>query len=422
MRGAVIPMLDPNPSNPMAEPALRRRLGLVQVVLYGLGVTIGAGIYALVGSTITLAGVHAPMAFVVAALIMVFPAACFAELTGRFPFAAAEARFVREGFGSRALFVAVGLGVALVGVVSAAAIAHGAVSYLSRVVDLPAPLLLSFVIIGCAGVASLGIQSSVGIAGALTVIEIGGLLLIVGGGLWAGRDIVGQAALAVPTTLSLPVWAGIVAASLLAFFAFIGFEDIDSIAEETTNPQKTLARGIFLTLLITTVLYIGVVLTVLATNDLSEIASHPSALTLTFSRNTGLPEIMLVVIATVATLNGVIVQILMAGRVIFGMARDRELPVALARLSPSTSTPVRATALCAGLALAMALLLPIVDLAELTSAVTLGVFSLVCLALARIHARGDPAPEGTFLVYRWVPATGAVACLGLLAAGLLSGI
>lgn len=406
----------------MAEPALKRRLGLVQVVLYGLGVTIGAGIYALVGSTISLAGLYAPVAFVVAALIMAFPAACFAELTGRFPFAAAEARFVREGFGSRGLFLAVGLGVALIGVVSAAAIAHGAVGYLSRVVDLPAPLLLAVVIVGCSVVASLGIRSSVGIAGALTVIEIGGLLLIIGGGFWAGRDIAGQAVLAVPTTLSLPVWSGVMAASLLAFFAFIGFEDIDSIAEETKNPQKTLARGIFLTLLITTVLYLGVVLTVPATSDLAEIGAHPSPLTLTFTRNTGLPEIVLVAIATVATLNGVIVQILMAGRVVFGMARDRELPAALAHLSPRTATPVRATALCAAVSLAMALLLPIVELAELTSAVTLAVFALVCLALARIHARGDPAPEGTFRVYRWVPVVGAVACIGLLAAGLLSGM
>ena len=406
----------------MAERSLKRRLGLVQVVLYGLGVTVGAGIYALVGSTIALAGVHAPAAFLLAALIMAFPAACFAELTGRFPFAAAEARFVREGFGSRTLFLVVGLGVALIGVVSAAAIAHGAVSYLSRVVDLPAPLLLSLVIVGCSIVASLGIQSSVGIAGALTVVEVAGLLLIAGGGFWAGRDIVGQAALAVPTTLSVPVWTGIMAASLLAFFAFIGFEDIDSIAEETTDPQKTVARGIFLTLLITTVLYILVVLTVLATNDLSEIASHPSALTLTFTRNTGLPEIVLVAIATVATLNGVIVQVLMASRVIFGMARDGELPGALAHLSARTATPVRATVLCAGVTLAMALLLPIVELAELTSAVTLAVFALVCLALARIHARGDPAPVGTFQVYRWVPVTGAVACLGLLTAGLLSGM
>lgn len=404
----------------MAELSLNRRLTLLQVVLYGLGVTIGAGIYALVGSTISLAGVHAPVAFVVAALIMIFPAACFAELTGRYPVAAAEARFVREGFDSRALFVLVGLGMTLIGIVSAAAIAHGAVSYISRVVDLPPEMLLSFVICGSAIVASLGVQSSVGIASALTVVEICGLLLIIGGGFWAERDILDQAALAVPATLSLPVWSGVMAASMLAFFAFIGFENIDSIAEETKNPQKTLALGIFLTLLITTILYLGVVLTVLATNDLTEIATHPSPLALTFVRNTGLPEIVLVAIASVATLNGVIVQILMAGRVIFGMARDGELPRGLAHLSVRTATPVRATAACAAATLAFALVFPIIRLAEFTSGVTLAVFALVCLALARIRSRGTPAPAGTFLVYRWVPITGALACLGLLVAGLVS--
>ena len=405
---------------PMADLALRRRLGLMQVVLYGLGVTIGAGIYALVGSTITLAGAHAPVAFVLAAVTMAFPAACFAELTGRYPFAAAEARFVREGFGSRALFVLVGLAVALIGVVSSAAIAHGAAAYLARVVDLPGPVLLSLVICGCAAVACLGIQSSVGIAGALTLIEVGSLLLIIGGGVWAGRDIVGQAQQALPLTLSAPVWAGVMSASLLAFFAFIGFEDIDSVAEETTNPQRTLRRGIFLTLLITMVLYLGVVLTVLATSGLDEIATHPSPLMLTFTRNTGLPEIVLVVIAALATLNGVIVQILMGGRVLYGMARDGELPAGLTHLSPTTATPIRATLLVAALALGLALVFPIIQLAEWTSAITLAVFALVCLALARIRARGTPAPEGTFRVYGWVPLTGAAVCIALLVAGLLA--
>lgn len=406
----------------MAEARLIRRLGLVQVVLYGLGVTVGAGIYALVGGTISLAGNHAPFAFVLAALVMALPATCFAELTGRLPFAAAEAHFVREGFGSRRLFLLVGLGVALIGVVSAAAIAHGAVSYLSRVVPLPVPVLLALVIIACSAVACLGIASSVGIAGALTLVEIVGLLLIIGGGVWAGRDLAGQAAQAVPLTLSAPVWAGIMAASLLAFFAFIGFEDIDSIAEETIDPQRTLARGIFLTLAITTVLYLGVVLTVLASGPLTEMGSHPAPLSLTFTRNTGLPEIILTAIASVATLNGVIVQILMAGRVIFGLSREGELPATLGQVSPRTATPVRATVLAAAVTLALAIAFPILQLAEWTSAITLGVFTLVCLSLARIRARGEAAPEGTFIVYRWVPLAGAAACLGLLLAGFLADV
>lgn len=402
----------------MAEVRLARRLGLLQVVLYGLGVTVGAGIYALVGGTIQLAGPQAPLAFVLAALVMALPAACFAELTGRLPFAAAEANFVRAGFEARWLVRLVGVSVALIGLVSAAAIAHGAVGYIARVVPLPVPLLLALVIAGCGVVASLGIKSSVGIAGALTLVEVAGLLLIIGGGLWAGVDYPAQVAQALPLPLTGPMSAGIIAASLLAFFAFIGFEDMDSIAEETLDPQRTLSRGIFLTLAITTALYLGVVLTVLASASLEELAAHPAPLTLVFTRNTGLPEGLLTAIASLATLNGIIVQILMAARMIFGMARDGELPAALGTVSKRTTTPLRATALATTAALVLALAFPIVALAEWTSNITLAVFGLVCLALARLQARGEAAPEGTFKVFRWVPPLGALACFGLLAAGL----
>lgn len=401
------------------ELRLRRKLGLWHVMLYGLGVTIGAGIYALVGGTIAVAGVYAPTSFVIAALVMLLPAACFAELTGRMPFAAAEAHFVRGGFGSERLFQLVGIGVALVGIVSAAAIAHGAVLYLSRVIALPDWALLGLVLLGCGAAAAMKVGSSVMIAGLLTLAEVGGLLLIIGGGIWAGNDLVGQAKMAIPVTVSGPVWAGILGASLLAFFAFIGFEDIDSIAEETVNPQKTLMRGIFLTLIITTVLYLAVVLTVLATSSLEEIVTNPAPLALTLTRNTGLPEGILTAIAALATLNGVIVQLLMASRVIYGLAQEGHLPKPLGQLSQQSATPVRATLLSVGLSLILAVAFPIIQLAEWTSAITLLIFTLVCLSLARIHARKEAAPEGTFLVYRWVPLAGAAACFGLLVAGLL---
>jgi flagellin-like protein len=403
----------------MSDTHLKRRLGLVHVVLYGLGVTVGAGIYALVGGTIAVAGLYAPVAFVIAALVMLLPAACFAELTGRMPFAAAEAHFVREGFGADWLFRVVGLGVAAVGIVSAAAISHGAVLYLSRVIDLPTPVLLAVVIIGCGAAASMNVASSILIAGLLTLVEVAGLLLVIGGGLWAGNDLVGQAAAAVPLTLSGPVWAGILGAGLLAFFAFIGFEDIDSIAEETVNPQRTLTLGIFTTLAITTVLYLGVVLTVLASAPLDEITAHPAPLTLSLTRNTNVPEIVLTVIASLATLNGVIVQILMAARVLFGLSREGHLPKALSTLSERSATPVRATVLAVAVTLTLAVLFPIVELAEWTSGITLFIFTLVCIALARIRARNTPAPAGTFRVYGWVPVVGAVACFGLLVSGLL---
>lgn len=415
--------MPPAPEAPQttAPQGLRRSLGLWQVVLYGLGVTIGAGIYALVGPTVAIAASHAPMSFVLAALVMALPAACFAELTGRLPFAAAEAQFVRAGFGARWLFVTVGLGVALIGMVSAAAIAHGAAGYLRQFLDLPLPVMLMVVVAGCGLVAARGVATSVGIAGAMTLIEIGGLVLIIAGGVWSGRDLGAQAMAAVPLTLSAPVWAGILAAGLIAVFAFVGFENIGSVAEETRAPQRTLARGIFLTLGITTVLYLGVMLTVLATLTPAEVQGGTAPLTLTFTRNSGLPEALLAAIAVAATVNGVVVQFLMAARVLYGLAREGALPAALAQVDPHSASPVRTTALAVAVTLALALAFPIEQLAEGTSAITLVIFALVCLALARIHARGDPAPKDTFRVPRWVPPAGALACVALLIAGLAAG-
>ncbi len=232
---------------------LRRTLTLPYIVLYGLGVTVGAGIYVLIGEVIARSGEYAPVSFLVAGLVMLLPAAVFAELTGRLPFAAAEAHFVGTGFNSKTLFLIVGLAVAAVGIVSSAAIAHGAVGYIGQLIALPVPVLLVTIIIVTGIIAGIGIRQSIAIAGLLTLIEIGGLMAIVAGALWQGSDLAGQAVMAIPDTVSVDLWQGIAASSLLAFFAFIGFEDIDSMAEEAVDPQKTLSRAIFITLFLTMV-------------------------------------------------------------------------------------------------------------------------------------------------------------------------
>ena len=105
---------------------LRRTLGLGMLVLYGLGVTVGAGIYALVGTAATRAGIHAPVAFMIAAAVMALSAASFAELSARFPVAAGEAAYVEAGLASRRLSLLVGLLVVAAGILSAAAISRGA--------------------------------------------------------------------------------------------------------------------------------------------------------------------------------------------------------------------------------------------------------------------------------------------------------
>ncbi len=402
-------------------PRLKRTLTLPYVVLYGLGVTVGAGIYVLLGEVIARSGTFAPVSFLIAGLVMLLPAACFAELTGRMPFAAAEAHFVGTGFKSPKLFTLVGLAVAVVGLISSAAIAHGAVGYISQLLNWPTILLLVGVILATGIVASIDIRNSIAMAGLLTLIEVGGLMAIVGGSIWAGNDLGAQAIKAIPTSFSPVVWNGIAASSLLAFFAFIGFEDIDSIAEETVHPQKTMARGIFITLILTTLIYIAVILAALAAVPVSDITDSTAPLAIVFSKTTIFSPAVISMIAIIATVNGIIVQLIMASRVLYGLANKGALPKILARINPRTNTPLVASGLSVALVLGLALAFPINRLAEWTSAITLAIFILVCAALIRIKQDGAPAPEGTFIVPMWVPYGGILACAALLIAGLLAG-
>ena len=121
--------LDPSPEA-ASSAGLQRSLTLPLVTLYGLGVTIGAGIYVLIGATAGVAGMFAPMSFLLAALVMLPSACSFAELVGRLPVSAGEAAYVRHGLGSDVLATVTGLLVVTVGTVSAAAICVGSVGYL----------------------------------------------------------------------------------------------------------------------------------------------------------------------------------------------------------------------------------------------------------------------------------------------------
>lgn len=396
------------------QPSLKRSLSLPLVVLYGLGVTIGAGIYVLIGATAAQAGVHAPVAFCVAALVMAPTAASFAELSTRMPVSAGEAAYVRKGFDSPTLALIVGLMVVTTGTISAAAVAIGAAGYIGVFVNLPEPLIVTTVIVAMGIAAAWGIVESVSLAGILTLIEIGGLLLIVIAGVDNDPALLLRAAEVVPETLDAALWSGILGAGLLAFFAFIGFEDLVNIAEETKDPLKTLPRAIFLTLLITTLIYVAVAIVAVLSVPIDGLAASKAPLGFVYERVTGGSPLVISAIAVVATLNGIIVQMIMAARVLYGLAAQGNLPALLARVNPVTRTPLVATVLVLSIVAILALGFPIEGLAKMTSRVTLSVFSLVNLALLRLKLREETPPDGIFTVRTWVPASGLIASLGLL--------
>jgi amino acid transporter len=396
---------------------LRRTLTLPYAVLYGMGVTIGAGIYVLVGAAAARAGMQAPLAFVAAAILIGLTAASFAELGGRMPVAAGEAAYVREGFQSQGWSAAVGLLVIGTSIVAAAAIGVGSAGYIGVFASLPRPLIVAAVVLGMGAVAAWGIRQSAVFAAAMTLIEIGGLLAMVAAGAFSEPDLLARLPeMALPAAPGALV--GLVGASLLAVFAFLGFEALVNVAEELDEPQRTLPRAIFLTLGLTTLLYVLVAWVAVVAVAPAELAASKAPLALAFERLTGASPRVMSAIAVIATLNGIIVQIILSARVMYGMARQGTLPAALQEVSPVTRTPLLATAVTVALVLALALSLPLEGLAELAARFTLVLFALVDLALIRIKAREAAPPPGIWLAPPWVPWAALASCVGLLLADL----
>lgn len=395
----------------MTAPALQRRLSFTLLTLYGLGTTIGAGIYVLVGKVAASAGLFAPLSFLIAALLAAFTALSFGELAKRYPKSAGEAVYVEAAFGRPMVSFAVGLSVALVGLISCAAIVSGVVGYLQNLVQLPGWFVVLAVIALLAAIAAWGIAESVTVAAVVTVLEIGGLLVI----LWVGRGAFTEAPAALGGLREswAPVgWAGLTSGVVLAFYAFIGFEDMVNVAEEVKDPERTFPKAIAITLVVTALLYGGVSVVSISALPLDDLAASKAPLSDLFARLTGLPTYTIDGLATVAVVNGALIQIIMASRVFYGLAGRGWLPAALGRINARTRTPVRATALAALLVTVFAFSLPLVTLAKVTSLVTLLIFSVVNLALLRLGARSESGGPRGYWFPRWVPLMGFIFSLG----------
>lgn len=395
---------------------LARSLTLVHALLYGVGVTIGAGIYVLVGVVAGRSGMHAPVTFVLSSIALAPTAAVFAELGTRLPVSASEPAYVAAAFGRRGLTLAMGLLVLLTATISAATISAGSAGYVASFLALPGAVIVTGVVLMMGAVAGLATRQAIAVAGAMTLIEVGGLMLLLGGGALGDVPLLARLPELLPAPEDLAGWRGIGSGALLTVFAFIGFEHLVNISEEIRDPGRTLPRALFLTLVVTTVLYALVAWTAVAAVPPAELAASPAPLALVFERLTGLPQRWMAGIAIAATLNGIVVHVIMIARVLYGMAAQGNLPRALAAVDARTTTPLRATAVATGAILVLALTVPLTGLAEFASRGTLLVFAGVALALIRIKWRGDPLPKGAFhcpTVVAWLALTGSLSLFAL---------
>ena len=397
----------------MTSQPLARRIGLPLLTCYGLGTILGAGIYVLIGKVAGNAGMLAPLAFLVAALVAGVTALSYCQLTVLYPRSSGEAYYVEAGFNRILLTKIVGYLVIFTGIVSAATLTRGFLGYLATFIELHTVIGVLLVVGLMGGLALWGISESLWVAGFITLIEVGGLAMVI----W----LAGDSLLTIPlhfTELAIPedgaAWIGVLAGAFLAFYAFIGFEDMVNIVEEVKQPEKNMPVGILLALSISGVLYILIALIAVLGMPLAElIASEAPIYDLLFPTN---PQaaIWVALISLLAIVNGVLAQIIMGSRVLYGMSVQTRAPRVFSAVSEATRTPSVATLCVSFLTAAFAIWLPLEQLAKTTSFIVLCVFTLVNLALWRvrkIEAEDFVATGSRFPAF---PITGALLCIGLL--------
>ena len=255
----------------------------------------------------------------------------------------------------------VGWMVVLTGIVSAAALSVASIGFLKVFVEVPMTLGIAGLILGMAVVSVSGIGQSVGVVALITVIELGALIYAM---FVADADLKGVVEnwrTFVPP-MDLNVWGGIFSAAFLALYAFIGFEDMVNIAEEVQDVRRTLPVAIGVSVSLTILLYVSVSTIAVSSIPPAQLAQSPTPIAALASGGGQFAIVGLGIVSILTGLNGALVQIIMASRVAYGLAREGQAPAWFHHLHPTRQTPVRATILITVIILLLALFFPLITL------------------------------------------------------------
>ncbi len=317
----------------MAE--LKRTLGLAECIFFGVGSILGAGIYALIGKVAGLSGNFIWLSFLIASVAALCTAFSYAELSAAFPKAGGEYIYAKKAFGKK-MGTFLGIIISFNGIISGATVAMGFAGYLSGIIDIKT-LIASLGIIGLIFLVNVsGIRQSSVMNIVFTIIEAGGLIFVI----YAAFPSIGQI-----NYMELPPkgYNGILAASALAFFAYIGFEDIVKLAEETKNPEKNIPRALFAASTLVFVLYSLVAVCAVSAISYQELGKSESPLADIIGLKYGKPGIIVIsLIALFATSNTILSNMLGSSRVLLSMSKETKAFKILSLVSAKRQTPVAA--------------------------------------------------------------------------------
>lgn len=394
---------------------LRRAIGPALLFFFILGDMLGGGIYALVGEVGAEVGGAIWSAFLLAFALASLTAFAYVELVTKYPRAAGAALYVNRAFGRPFFTFMVAFAVMCSGVTSAGALAIAfAGDYFGEFLTAPPTLIAMVFMVLLAVLNAVGISESVKTNAAFTVIEVVGLLLIVTIGVVAlgGGEADFSRNLEFSGDASVPFMAVLGGASL-AFYALIGFEDSVNVAEEVRAPTRAYPIALFGGLVVAAVIYLLVTLTasaVVPTDQLAE--SSGPLLEVVRQGPLGIPPRLFSFIALFALANGALINMIMASRLVYGMAEERIVPGILGTVSPRRRTPWLAIVFTSLIAAALILTGDLDSLADTTVLLLLVVFAIVNVTV--LVLRSDEVEHGHFRTPTALPVLGAVVSLVML--------
>lgn len=365
-------------------------MGLFHTTMYGIGLILGAGIYVLIGEAAGIAGNAVWLSFIFGVIAAVFAGLSYAELASMYPKAAAEYVFVKNAFRSNFLAFIIGWLTLFTSIIAATTVALGFGGYFAAIFDYPIVLSAVLLIGILSFVNFFGIRESSWTNIIFTIIEAAGLALII----YIGFTF----------TTAEPInyfenpfgISGISLAFVLIFFAFIGFEDIVNIAEETKNPKKVLPRAIILSISITAIIYILVSLSAIRVLSWQELGSSLAPLADVAERALGSTgQLTMSLIALFATANTVLIILLAGSRILYGMAVQHSLPLLLGKVHFKTKTPWVAVLVIMLISTIFVFIENIVTVANITVFAIVITFAMVNLSVILLRYR-EPTLERPF--------------------------
>lgn len=374
-------------------PKLKKTLSLFEASVYGIGIILGAGIYVLIGEAAAMAGNSTWMAFLFTAMIASFTGLSYAELSSMFPKAAAEYVYIKSSFKNRALPFVMGFLIIFTGVFSGATVALGFGGYLQGLLAIFAQIsiipLAILLVLGLSVLNFYGIKESARFNVLFTLIEAAGLIFII---------YLGLGHLGTVNYLEMPRgFGGIFTAAALIFFAYLGFEEMANIAEETKNARKNIPLAIIISLVVTTILYILVSLSAVSILPWQVLGESTAPLADVAEAAMPGSSTLLYFIALFATLNTVLIILVVTSRMFYGMGKDTFWFKSLSLVHQGRRTPWVAVLVTMFLVMGLTLIGDIRLVALIADMGSFAIFLAVNLALIVLRYR-KPNLERPFRV------------------------